>query len=247
MSSVRSPRDARALRLAALALASTGLVACRTDVFDVDVALAPHAYAADFGPSSGTIPTVACDPAMPSACGAAPMVAATAAVPAMTDVSVALGCDSTTSRCFAEAHARLVYELDVLQDDAFVTKVERHAISVVQSVDLAYTLPTNTLTFDVPRVDVYVGPAGATKETDAGVVLVDSISSIAAGTTFVTDRRHLMLAEGSAARALIVASIQAKQPFAFVVVTAPRAEAGSPVPGGAFEIDIYPTVGLGLE
>ena len=242
-----SVRIGRALRLAALAILSIGSAACSADVFDVDVALASHAYQADFGPSSGTIPTVACDPAMPSACGMGSMLAVTTAVPATTDVSVDLGCDPTSSRCFAEAHARVSYELDVLQDDAFVTKVERHAISVVQSVDLAYTLPTNTLTFDVPAIDVYVGPAGATKETDPGVVLVDSISSIAAGTTFVADRRHLTLAEGSPGRALIVSSIQAKQPFVFVVVTAPRSEAGSPVPGGAFEIDIYPTVGLGLE
>jgi hypothetical protein len=228
-------------------LPALGVGACSADVFDVDVALAPHAYQADFGPSSGTIPTATCDPSMPTVCGAGQTLAVTTDVGAPADVSVDLGCDATTSRCFAEAHARLTYELDVLQDDAFVTKVERRAISVVRSVDLAYTVPANTLTFDVPRVDVYVGPAGTTTETDAGVVLVDSLSTVAAGTTFVDTPRHLTLADNSPARTLIEGSIQAKTPFVFVLTTAPRLDAGAPVPGGAFEIDIYPTLGLGLD
>jgi hypothetical protein len=231
-----------------LGLVALGASACSVDVFDVDVPLSPHAYQADFGTSSGMIPTVACDATMPTVCGTGQTLAVTTTDGAPADVSVDIGCDATTSRCFAEAHALLTYELDVLQDDAFVTKVERRAISVVRSVDLAYTLPTNTLTFDVPRIDVYVGPVGTKAETDPGVVLVDSVQSITAGLTFGDDaRRHLTLADDSPARTLIASSIQSKTPFVFVLVTAPRLDAGAPVPGGAFEIDIYPTLGLGLE
>jgi hypothetical protein len=237
----------RAFRIVTLGLAAASVVACNPDITDVDIALASHAYVADFGPSSGTIPTVACDPTMPASCGGGQTLAVTTSSAAPADVSVDLGCDATTSRCFAEAHARLTYELDVLQDDAFVPRVERDVVPVVRGVDLAYSIPMNTLTFEVPRVDVYVGPAGTQAETDMGVVLVDSVSSIAAGATFVDDRRYLTVADGSPARMLIVQSIEAKQPFVFVLVTAPRLEAGAPVPGGAFELDIYPTVGLGLD
>jgi hypothetical protein len=234
--------------LATVGLFAVGAAACNVDVFDVDVPLSPHAYQADFGASSGTIPTVACDATMPTVCGTGQTLAVTTTDVAPADVSVDVGCDATTSRCFAEAHARLTYELDVLQDDAFVTKVERRAISVVRSIDLAYTLPTNTLTFDVPRIDVYVGPVGTKTETDPGVAFVDSVQSITAGLTFGDDaRRHLTLADDSPARTLIASSIQAKTPFVFVLVTAPRLDAGAPVPGGAFEIDVYPTLGLGLE
>jgi hypothetical protein len=232
---------------AALGIVLACVGACNPDVFDVDVSLAPHAYPADFGPSRGTIPTVACDATMPAVCGTGQTLAVTTADGAPADVSVDLGCDATTARCFAEAHARFSYELDVLQDDAFITKVERRAISVVRSIDLAYTMPTNTLTFDVPRIDVYVGPAGTKTVTDAGVALVDSISTIAAGTTFVDDRRHLTLAGGSPARTLIEQSIQAERAFVFVSVTAPRLGAGAPLPGGAFELEVYPTLGLGLR
>jgi hypothetical protein len=237
-------------RLFRFALLGSGLAvvaACDADVFDVDVDLAPHAYQADFGPSGGTIPTAACDPTMPMVCGLGQTLAVTTADGAPPDVSAQVGCDATSARCYAEAHARLAYELDVLQDDDFVTKVERRAISVVRSIDLAYTVPTNTLTFDVPRIDVYVGPPGTKTEADPGVALVDSVTTIPAGQTFVDPRRHLTLADGSAARSLVEQSIQAEQPFVFVLVTAPRLEAGAPLPGGAFELDIYPTLTLGLR
>src|SRR6266508_2274683 len=117
------------------------------------------------------------------------------------------GCDAASLRCFAQAHARLSYELDVLKDDAFVTKVERHAISVVRTIDLSYTVPVNTLTFDVPAIDVYVGPPGVTTESDAGVTLVDRVSSVAAGVTFTDEPRHLALTDASPARTFLEQTI----------------------------------------
>jgi hypothetical protein len=236
----------RVMRLVALAPVVVILAACSSDVFDVDVALSSHPFNADFSPSNGTIPTITCDPTMPGLCGLGQVLAVTTSDGSPADVNVDVGCDSGTNRCFAEAHARLVYELDVLQDDAFVTKVERRAISFVRMLDIAYTMPTNTLTFAVPRVDVYVGPMGARTESDAGVSIVDSITSIGAGTTFVDEPRHLMLADGSPARTLIEQNVQSKTPFVFMLVTAPRLEAGAPAPGGAFEIDLVPTVRLGF-
>jgi hypothetical protein len=236
----------RLLRLLALA---PGLVvaasACARDVFDVDVDLTPHAFEADFGPSMGTIPTVPCGTTMPGVCSMGTVIdVAASTVP--TDVTVTAACDATTSRCYAAARARLAYEVDVLQDDAFVTKAERGATSFVRVLDLGYTIPKNTLTFALPHVDVYVGPAGTATETDAGVVLVDSIPTVAAGASFSGERRHLTMADGSPARALIESNIAARTPFVLVVVAAPRLEAGAPVPGGAFEIDTFPKVRVGL-
>jgi hypothetical protein len=219
--------------------------ACSRDIFDVDVDLASHAFEADFGPSMGTIPTVPCDSTMPGPCSTG-MVIAVAASTVPTDVTVTAACDATTSRCYAAARARLAYEVDVLQDDAFVTKVERGATSFVRVLDIAYTIPKNTLTFAIPHVDVYVGPVGTATETDTGVVLLDSIPPIAAGASFSDEPRHLTVADGSPARALIESNIQARTPFVLVVVAAPRLEAGAPVPGGAFEIDTFPKVRVGL-
>jgi len=76
-------------------------------------------------------------------------------------------------------------------------------------------------------------------------VLVDTIPAIPAGTTF-TDLRHLSIPAGSPAASLIERNVSSKQPFVFILVTTPRVQAGAPFPGGAFEIDLFPTVQVGL-
>jgi hypothetical protein len=229
---------------AALMALWLGAAGCSADVFDVQVDLKTQAYQLDFGPPRGEIPVVACGAA--DVCGGGTVLSASGAPDAPpADVQVALGCDPATGRCFAQADARVAFTVDVLQDDAFTTKIERRAINLVRVADLAYTVPTNTLTVEIPQIDVYVGPAGARSESDDGVVPVDSIHPVAAGVTF-TSERHLTVSDDSPARAVIESSIQSKQPFVFVFATAPRVEAGSPIPAGALEIDLYPRIELGF-
>ncbi|HVR03730.1 MAG TPA: hypothetical protein VMT47_16450 [Polyangia bacterium] len=232
----------------AATITTVGVTAgCSTNGSEVDVTLAPHAYRADFGAASGIVPTVACASAAATACGAGQALReATSTDDSADDVNVDVRCDPEIDRCFAQALARLPYELDVMRDDAFVAKVEQRPAVVVRSIDLAYTLPVNTLTFDVPRIDVYVGPSGTKTEADHGVVLLDSISPVAAGATFVDEGRHVRLVEGSAAYTRIVKTIEAKQSFVFLVVAIPRLAAGAPLPAGRFEVDIFPTVSLDL-
>lgn len=218
---------------------------CSNDILDVDVDLAPQSYSVDFGQQSGTIPTVTCDPAVPAACGSGVARATTDAAGIPGDVSVAMGCDAATARCFAQADARVAYTADVLQEQDFQTKVQRRAVSLVRVADVAYSIPTNTLTFDVPAIDVYVGPAGARTESDPGVVLMDTIHPVPAGTTF-TEPRHLTLADDSPARALVEGAVRDQQPFVFVVVVSPRVEAGGPMPGGALQVDVFPKLLLGF-
>src|SRR3954469_15575833 len=178
---------------AGLTLAAALAGSCSADVFDVDVALMARTFVADFGSQAGTVPTVACtDAVAQQVCGAAPSVgvdtSSTTGVPS--NVQVTLGCDTSTNKCFAQASAHLSQPVDVLQDDAFVTRVERHALSFVQLVDVAYTIPANTLTFDMPQLDIYAGPAGSTRETDPGLAIVGSTQPIPAATV-VNDAQHI--------------------------------------------------------
>jgi hypothetical protein len=219
--------------------------ACSTDIFDVTVNLTSQTYQMDFGTATGTIPTLTCKAGMPSLCEPQQRATVTT-MPGPANVTIAPGCDATTNRCFVAATARLTYEVDVLQDSGFVTAVERHSAWVVKSVSLTYAVPTNTLTFDIPKIDVYVGPPGTTSENDPGVAFVDSTMPVAAGTTFVDEPRQLTVAEGSPARDLIVNSVEAKQTLVFVVVATPRIEAGAPVPAGQLQLDIYPRLTLGF-
>lgn len=222
-----------------------GALACSTDIFDVTVNLAAQTYQMDFGSATGTIPTVTCGAGMPSVCETESRATVTTTV-GPGNVTLNAGCDPSTDRCFVAGTARITAQVDVLQDNNFTTTIERHAAFTVKSVTLTYTVPTNTLTFDVPKIDVYVGPPGTKTETDAGVAFVDSTEPVAAGTTFVDQPRQLTVAPGSAARNLIVNSVEAKRTLVFVVVTSPRIEAGAPIPAGTLELDVQPSLGLGF-
>ena len=135
--------------------------------------------------------------------------------------------------------------MNVLQDDAFTTRIERHALSFVQLVDVAYTVPANALTFDIPQIDIYAGPSGSTRETDPGVAIVGSTQPVTAGAV-VTDAQHITISDDTPARPVIEHAIENKQEFVFVLVANPRLEAGAPIPGGSVEIDVAPKLTVGL-
>jgi hypothetical protein len=231
--------------LAAVAAAWLGAAGCSDDVFDVSVTLQHQSYAVDFGASPGTIPDLACDPSSAGVCGNAPAVSGGATpngVPTM--VTVSLGCDASTDRCFAQANASAAVTIDVLQDDNFTTAVERRSVTLVRQADFAYTVTTNTLNLDVPAIDFYVGPAGTATPTDGGVQHVDASAPIPAGQTNVTG--EVTVHDGTPAQALLQDAVRNQHPFAVIVSLAPRVEAGMPVPGGALQVDVVPTLRLGL-
>lgn len=234
-------------KLACIAvLAWAAAAGCSGDDSDVTVELGAEAYDADFGCTNGTVSTVICDPASPSVCTGLTVDAdATPVAATPADVAVTRGCDASTDRCFAHVNARIVYPVNVLHDDNFVTSVAQRSISIVRLADLAYTVPINTTTFEVPAVDIYVGPAGTARETDPGVVLVGTTSPLPPGTP-VTTPMHLTIEDGSPGRTLIEQSIQAEQTFVFVLALAPRIAAGGRIPAGAIEVDLFPQLALGF-
>jgi len=247
--SQRGKQIAPVVRLVGV-LASAGMLAalaagCGSDILDVDVDLQRQVYSADFGNVQGTVPVVTCDPSNPAVCSAATGVTEVQA--SNVNATVDLECDAGTARCFARTHVIGTNVVDVLQDDAFVTKVERKLILIVRDVDVKLTVPVNTLTFDVPMINIFVGPPGSAHETDAGVLPVGATQPLAAGTV-VTDAgaRHLIVDDESPAHAFIADSIMNKQTLVFLVVLSPRVEAGAPIPAGAFEVDLVPRVTLGL-
>lgn len=223
--------------------AAGALGACNPDIFDVSVDLAHESYPIDFGNAMGAVPTAPCTAGDTTTCGTSQTIALDGNAG---QVTIGLACDGTKNACFAQANVSAQETVDVLQDSSFTSAVGRRAVSAVRMLDLQYTIPSNTTTFAVPEIDVYVGPAGSTSATGAGVVMVDKISAVAAGTA-ITDTRHLTVADGSPARDLIETSIRTEVPFVFIVTAAPRLEAGAALPAGKLVIDVQPVLGLGLR
>lgn len=248
MSPVASPLLAslgHRLWVAVLVVAVGGALAgCNPDIFDVSVSLAHESYPIDCGNAAGTIPTAACTAGDTTVCGNSQNIGLDGNAG---QVTIGLACDGSKNLCYAQVNATAAATVDVLQDDSFTSAVGRRAVSAVRMLDLQYTIPSNTTTFTIPEIDVYVGPAGSKASTDSGVVLVDKISPLAAGTTITGSPRHLTVADGSPARDLIEGSIRSESPFVFVVSTAPRLEAGATLPAGKLVVDVQPLLGLGLR
>jgi hypothetical protein len=228
-----------------LAGAVGGLAGCSPDIFDVSVQLGAEAFHLDFGSATGNIPTVACNAADTQVCGTGQVITL---ADGAGETELAVGCDGGSARCFVQADTRVFYVVDVLQDDDFTSKVGRRAVSLVRMLDVAYAVPVNTATFAIPQIDVYVGPGQARASGDPGVVLVDSVASVAAAQVITRDSPgHLTIADGSPARTLIENSVKRKTPFVFIVQVSPRLESGSPLPAGRMDFSLQPLLALGLR
>src|SRR3569623_2630108 len=232
-------------RLTVLCLAAGGALAgCNANIFDVSVALAHQSYPIDFGNATGTIPSTPCNGGAATVCGNSQTVML---YNNAGQVMINLACDSAKNLCYAQANATAATTVDVLQDDSFTIAVGRRAVAAVRMLDVQYTVPTNTTTFAIPEVDVYVGPAGARTSPASGVVMVDKIPSLAAGTTITGSPHHLTIADGSPARDLIKTNIRNEAPIVYLVSARPRLEAGAPVPAGKVVVAVPPLMGLGVK
>lgn len=231
-------------RIGALAALLLAVASPGCGLFDFDVDLAQQTFTLDFGQQTGTMPAIACD-ASAGACTGATTFDASAAAGVPSTVDVTLGCDDASHQCFAQVSARATQTVAVLQDDDFSSKVARHSLSLVKLADVAYTIPANTLTFDIPKADVYAGPAGSTRETDPGVALVGSTQPITANTP-TTEAQHLIIDDSSPAKPVIEHAVENKQDFVFIVVASPRLNAGNAVPAGAVQITVSPKLKVGL-
>lgn len=220
----------------AMGLAGCGLVS--SDIFDVDVHLQTQPFSHDFGNAMGKVPPVPCS-AMMNTCQLVK--------DALNDSRVAALCDGTM--CYAQADVTLPSpDIDLSKEKEFQSKVAQKAVQAVRTIDLGYRVVVNTLSFDIPAIDVYVGPSGAMLKTDPGVLPIGTIGPIGKGQRTPDNvLSHLKVADGSKARDYLVGKVMMpKPPFVFLLAASPRLKAGDSLPAGNIEIDVLPTVTVGL-
>ena len=250
--SARAAQGRGAIRawLAALALALASLSA-GCDLAGADVVLAPASLIADFGTAPGTIPPLACSGSNASAC---------TAVPAPSGVTGwQVGCDAAAGQCFGQADLRIQQVVGSSDPSSFDSAVGRQAVRYLRSVDIAYTIPTNTLTFALAKIQLYVvqNPSTSTSAaSDGGVVVEQAPASPVdlllgnvdplAPRQVVSDARHLSLDGGSPAFAAISSQVEAGQDLTLALVVSPRVVAGAPFPAGAVDVVCQPTLHFAL-
>jgi hypothetical protein len=212
------------------------------NVLTTEIHLQTQTYQQNFGTATGTtVPSVPCT-AQQNTCQQLQ--------PLLTSSDVTALCDGTA--CYAEANVTLTYTVNLSMDAAFQSSVGQKLVQAVQGIDLAYGLPTNTLTFEIPELDLYVGPQNATAVTSQGVVQVGTIGPFAAGVPVKDGSLHLTLDSTKPAWPQLVSDIMSPNvPFVFLISTSasnpPKIMAGDAVPAGQVQLDVLPTITVGID
>jgi hypothetical protein len=254
--STRAARRLGAVRAGLMAFALASLtVAASCDLAGADIHLASTSLGADFGTQAGSIPPLACSASSASAC---------AAVPAPAGVTGwQVGCDSTAGQCFGQADLRIQQTVAAADPSSFDSAVGKQAVHYLESIEIAYTIPSNTLTFALAKIQLYVvrnpvaGGGGSSAAagsvvvekapaSSAGDVLVGNVPPLAAGQV-VSAERHLSIDGSDPAFTAISSQIEAGQDLALALLVTPRVVASGPLPGGAVQVVCAPTLHFGLK
>lgn len=229
-------RGAAAVCLGAIVL-GCGLI--DPNILDIDIRLQRQVYSQDFGRSTGKVPVVPCSGQADTCQQVSSLVQG---VPARGV------CDPQSMRCQAEASVTLSYQVNLSQDQAFQSSVAGRAVQLVRAAELGYSLPVNTLTFDIPEIEIYIGPQDAKNKTDPGVVLIGKVGPFARGQTISdSSPMSLAIADGSPARSQLEQNIKnPKAPFVFLIHALPRISGGDDVPAGRMELHVFPKITVGL-
>ena len=239
--SVRTKRFA--LRGLATALL-LGAASAGCGLIDIPITLQSQSYNADFGNASGNVTSVPCNSQSDPCTAAANQVAASAASSGATVTGV---CDTGTMTCTAKVNATVSYPVDLSKDQSFTTSVAGKAVAVVKSISLKYGVPKNTVSIDIPQLDLYIAPQGVTTIPDSRAVLIDHIPSIAKRTTLPDDSGDITIQTSSQAGAIFVDSIKnPSKPFTLLINTKPVVKAGDPLPAGQLTIKVTPQITVGF-
>ena len=231
-------RAALAAGLVAGAALGCGLIS--SNIFDITIGLSSQTYGHDFGSaSSSKAPTIAC-PATPDPCGAL-----------TTQIQGASNgrCDTTQSPsvCAADVSVVLPSTVNLSMDSSFASSVGSKAVRFVHTIDLAYGVNMNTATFDIPALQLYIGPSGAKQPTDQGVVALGTLQPIKSMTLIPEGSQHVLITEGTAAHDKFSYYVQNPMvPFVLMVASTKTVRGGDPIPAGKIQVVIKPSITVGL-
>ena len=231
-------RGALAAGLLAGAALGCGLIS--SNIFDITIGLSSQTYGHDFGSATTSkAPTISC-PASPDPCGAL-----TTQIPGASNGR----CDTSQSPsvCAADVSVVLPSTVNLSMDQSFATSVGSKAVRFVRTIDLAYGVNMNTTTFDIPALQLYIGPSGAKQPTDPGVVALGMLQPINRMTLIPEGSQHITIMEGTAAHDKFAYYVQNPMvPFVLMVATTKTVRGGDPIPAGKIQLVIKPSITVGL-
>jgi len=197
----------------------------------IDYALPAQQFSQDFGSQGGTLPDVPCTTA--AMCAALPKVQGATAT-----------CDA--GKCVLVADVRGAQTVDISQSVPSQV-ANAKAITSVQITAVKFWAPTNSLSFDTPPTDIYVGPSSIKTESDAGAVKMGTIPTIPKGTVIAMSAPQAMSLTDAGRSTLAVLAQNYKTPFNVLAVGKVTIRGGQPVPSGRIDLAVQVSVGYKIS
>jgi len=177
-------------------------------------------------PPQGGIPAAPCGPQGPiqNCCMPAPGVTIDCA-------RSPLSCE--TGACALRFTYERVQQINLGGDVSALKALNKTLTDVIlKQIDIK--IETNTMNTEVPPVDLFVGPMGATKSTDSGVTKIGTVP--ATPTMFTADR--ILALDENAQRAFSALAKDYKTPFQIMLSTTVLIKSGADTPMGKLDLVI---------
>ena len=203
-----------------------------------------HDFGADFSNQMGNFPTVAC-------AGNTALCANIKGLPAGASSS----CDAGSGQCVATYDLRLPVPVDLSKQASLPTAVTNSSvINEVQVEAVNYWAAANSLNFDTPSIEVYIGGQTAMKESDPGVSRLGTMSPIArmtktacrSGTPGTADSACDLALTESGKNVLATLARDFKTPFNVLLVAHLTVRGGEPFPSGVLDLFLQPVIAFVL-
>jgi len=232
----RLPSVLMALATVAPLAFATGCGLINSDLAKVSFDLPPKTYTFDTaqadwnGPMTGAfamVPAIACT----TDADCCPLAISAAGI----DCTM-LTCDAASASCAFAVVVQSPPQMINLKTEANLpSSLANQSVLDITVNKLSYDVSQNSLTVDLPPVDLFLGPQGTTKTTDPGGVKFATVPSIPRSTV-VTDGNIPI--EAAANTVFENIGMHLGTPFVFLAQTRVVIPGGTPAPAGALTLTI---------
>lgn len=218
-----------------LAIATVGLGACGLfeDAVSFTVCMDPQHFTLDTSQLGVKIPQGSKVPAVPCSSGNNSCQQAGAKVSCQGQGNFSCGLKCESGNCAISAAFEQGTQVDISGNVRNQTSAD--ALSKVTLSRLEYEVPSNSLNFDTPQIEGFVGPRTAKKTTDGGVVLLTKLPVIPKKSTKGTTRVN----SSGAGQAKLAGFVQNyRTPFKVFAKASLSFRSGSEVPKGKLQMSL---------
>lgn len=212
---------------------------------ELAVTLASQDFKLSFGTAAGNVSTIACTTTL-DPCNS----------PANQAMSALIGtggtasgiCDTGSQRCAVMVESTVAMTLSPTDDPAFKSATAGKSYRGASSLSFRYTVPRNSLSFDIPELTFYIASAQTPTVHDSSVIYIDKSGSIPKGQVISEATGSVTLdARASGGGSLDEALATPATPFQIFISVQPTLRAGEPLPTGELWLHVIPMITLNLS